>query len=107
MGKCHAACIGLNARLRACLTSASIGSPPPRASVAPSGLGQRLARLEGWIERDRVGLTAADLTPAQVEAITDAVRQAADHGDHVTPDQLTAGFTAIRAELAPMDNWFR
>ena len=83
----------------------SIGSPPPRASVAPSGLGQRLARLEGWIERDRVGLTAADLTPAQVEAITDAVRQAADHGDHVTPDQLTAGFTSIRAEHAPLDNW--
>ncbi len=133
LGKCYAACIGLNVRLRACLTSASIGSPPPWASVAPnrcilgrtaeerveatmsellalaginvtvtvafaafiwrnqvqaerrndaahaglsrridhlaesvgsriegltaevSGLGQRLARLEGWIERDRVG----------------------------------------------------
>ena len=48
-------------------------------------------------------LSAADLTPAQVEAITDAVRQAADHGDPVTPDQLTAGITAIRAELAALE----
>lgn len=48
-------------------------------------------------------LAAADLTPAQVEAITDAVRQAADHGDHVTPDQLSAGVTAIRAELAALE----
>ena len=48
-------------------------------------------------------LAAADLTPAQVEAITDAVRQAADHGDHVTPDQLGAGITAIRAELAALE----
>ena len=48
-------------------------------------------------------LAAADLTPAQVEAITDAVRQAADHGDHVTPDQLNAGITAIRAELAALE----
>ena len=28
-------------------------------------------------------LSEADLTPAQVDAITEAVRQAADHGDHV------------------------
>ena len=48
-------------------------------------------------------LSAADLTPAQVEAITDAVRQAADHGDHVTPDRLTAGLTSIRAELAAIE----
>ena len=48
-------------------------------------------------------MAAADLTPAQVEAITDAVRQAADHGDHVTPDQLNAGITVIRAELAALE----
>ena len=33
-------------------------------------------------------LTDAELTPAQADAITAAVRQAAEQGDHVTPDML-------------------
>lgn len=41
-------------------------------------------------------LTDADLTPAQADAITDAIRQAAEHGDHVTSETL-------RAELAAQD----
>ena len=35
--------------------------------------------------------SAADLTSAQVDATTEAVRQAADHGDHVTSEQFKAG----------------
>ena len=33
-------------------------------------------------------LTSAGLTPAQVDAITDAVRSAADHGDYATGADL-------------------
>lgn len=44
-------------------------------------------------------LTNAELTPAQVEAITDAVRQAAEHGCHVTPDRLAAELPAPEARI--------
>ena len=33
----------------------SVGSRIEGLTAEVSGLGQRLARLEGWIERDRVG----------------------------------------------------
>ena len=36
----------------------------------------------------------------QADAIADSVRQAADHGDHVTADQFTAGLAAL--ELRPI-----
>ena len=45
-------------------------------------------------------LREADLMPAQVDAITEAVRQAADHGDHVTSEQFKAGVAELRAEIA-------
>ena len=45
-------------------------------------------------------LTDAEFTPAQADAITNAIRQAAEHGDHVTSDQFTAGLAEIRAEIA-------
>ena len=45
-------------------------------------------------------LSEADLTPAQVDAITEAVRQAADHGDHVKFEQFKAGIAKLRTELA-------
>ena len=45
-------------------------------------------------------LREADLTPAQVDAITEAVRQAADHGDHVTSEQFKAGVAELRTEIA-------
>ena len=38
-------------------------------------------------------LTDAELTPAQADAITNAVRLAAEQGDHVTSDQFKAGLT--------------
>lgn len=44
-------------------------------------------------------LTAAKLTSEQADAITDAVRQAAEHGEHVTPDMLRAEIATLRADL--------
>ena len=43
-------------------------------------------------------LTAADFTPAQADAVTDALRLVAEHGDHVTSDQFRAGLAEMRAE---------
>ena len=48
-------------------------------------------------------LTAADFTPAQADALTDALRAAADQGDHVTADQFKAGQAEVRAEIANLD----
>jgi len=45
-------------------------------------------------------LTAADFTPAQADALTDAIRSAAEQGDHVTSDQFKAGQAELRAEIA-------
>lgn len=44
-------------------------------------------------------LTEAKLTSEQADAITDAVRQAAEHGEHVTPDMLRAEIATLRADL--------
>ncbi len=48
-------------------------------------------------------LTAADFTPAQADAITNAVRQAVDQGDQVTSDQFKAGLAEVRTEIANLD----
>ena len=48
-------------------------------------------------------LTQADFTPTQADAITDAVRLAAEHGDHVTRDQFKAGNAEVRTEIAGLD----
>ena len=45
-------------------------------------------------------LTAAEFTPAQADAITNAVRLAAEQGDHVTSDQFKAGLAEVRSEIA-------
>ena len=45
-------------------------------------------------------LTEAGLEPDQASAITDAVRQAAEHGDHVTPDRLDAKIADVMAAIA-------
>ena len=45
-------------------------------------------------------LTNAEFTPAQADAITDAVRQAAEQGDHVTSEQFKTGLAELRTELA-------
>ena len=45
-------------------------------------------------------LTDAGLEPEQASAITDAVHQAAGHGDHVTGDRLDARMADVLAAIA-------
>ena len=45
-------------------------------------------------------LTDSGLEPEQASAITDAVRQAAEHGNHVTPDRLDARIADVMAAIA-------
>ena len=44
-------------------------------------------------------LTGAGLTTEQADAITDAVRQAAEHGDHVTPETLRAEIATVHGAI--------
>ena len=44
-------------------------------------------------------LTDADFTPTQVDVLVNALRQAAEQGDHVTSDQFNAGLAEVRTEL--------
>ena len=44
-------------------------------------------------------LTAAGADPKLADAITDAVKQAAEHGDHVTRDMLRAERKGLEASL--------
>jgi predicted component of type VI protein secretion system len=48
-------------------------------------------------------LTEANFTPDQADALTDAIRQAAEQGDHVTSDQFKAGVSEVRTEIANLD----
>ena len=45
-------------------------------------------------------LTAADFTPAQADALTDALREVREEGDHVTSDQFKAGQAEVQTEIA-------
>lgn len=65
-------------------------SPP-----AASGI---LAHMLDTLEVAR-SLTDAKFTAAQANAITNAVRLAAEHGDHVTSDRFNAGLAEVRAEM--------
>ncbi|WP_419936890.1 coiled-coil domain-containing protein [Candidatus Palauibacter sp.] len=47
-------------------------------------------------------LTAADFTPAQADALTDALREFTEQGDHVTSDQFKAGQAEVRSEIAEL-----
>ena len=44
-------------------------------------------------------LTDAGADPKLADAITAAVREAADHGDHVTSDQFKAGLANLEARI--------
>ena len=44
-------------------------------------------------------LTESGIPPAQADAITAAVRQAAEHGDHGTADQFRAGMAEMETRL--------
>ena len=48
-------------------------------------------------------LTEAEFTPAQADAITNAVRLAAEHGNHVTSDEFKVGLAELRTEMAALD----
>ena len=43
-------------------------------------------------------LTAADFTPAQADALTDALRLVVEQGEHVTSDQFKVGMAEMRAQ---------
>ncbi|MCY4108648.1 MAG: DUF1640 domain-containing protein [Chloroflexi bacterium] len=47
-------------------------------------------------------LTAANFTPAQADALTDALREFTERGDHVTSDQFKAGQAEVRAEITEL-----
>jgi len=47
-------------------------------------------------------LTDAGIDPQHADALTDAIRQAADHGDHVTSEQFKAGLAELRTEIASL-----
>ena len=44
-------------------------------------------------------LTDAGIDPKHAVAITDAVRQAAEHSEHVTPEHLDAALAALEVRL--------
>ena len=45
-------------------------------------------------------LTDAGIERAQADAIADGIRQAAEHGEHVTPDQLNARIADVLAAIS-------
>jgi predicted transcriptional regulator len=45
-------------------------------------------------------LTDAGIERAQADAIADGIRQAAEHGEHVTPDQLDARVADVSAAIS-------
>lgn len=45
-------------------------------------------------------LTDAGIERAQADAIADGIRQAAEHGEHVTPDQLDARIADVLAAIS-------
>ena len=44
-------------------------------------------------------LTDAGIERTQAEVLADGMRQAAEHGEHVTPDMLRAEIAALRADM--------
>ena len=44
-------------------------------------------------------LTDAGIDRGHADALADAIRQAAEHGEHVTPDMLRAEIATLRADL--------
>ena len=79
----------------------SIDQPPK--TIQAARIPRRCAMMTGDPMFDSLAivrqLTAAGIEREQADAIADAVRQAADHGDHVTADQFTAGLAALELRL--------
>ena len=49
-------------------------------------------------------LTAGGFNREQADVLADAIRQAAEHGDHVTSDQFVAGISALETKLAATES---
>ena len=81
---------------------------PPRVDPSPTPAAPAAKKAGGAAEPRPMldthavarSLTAADFTPAQADALIDALRLAAEQGDHVTSDQFKAGQAEVRAEIA-------
>ena len=81
---------------------------PASASTETGGIHGVPARLEeedarmATLDTHAIArtLTDAGADPKLADAITAAVREAADHGDHVTPDQFRAGLADLDARIA-------
>ncbi len=49
-------------------------------------------------------LTAGGFDREQADVLADAIRQAAEHGDHVTGDQFAAGIAEIKVHFAAAES---
>ena len=74
---------------------------PARRALSREADGARLEGRMATLDTHAIArtLTDAGADPKLADAITAAVREAADHGDHVTPDQFKAGLAELEARL--------
>ena len=80
------------------ITSQPISSSRRRGSPRPRPGESKLMLDTHAVARS---LTAADFTPAQADAVTDALRLVVEQGEHVTSDQFKAGMAEMRTRVAP------
>ena len=66
-------------------------APPPDRTATPPEL--------AWWEFDIDDATEAGIDRAHADALADAIRQAAEHGEHVTPDMLDARIATAETRL--------
>ena len=49
-------------------------------------------------------LTDAGIDRGHADALADAIRQAAEHGEHVTPERFDAGIAELRTEITGLES---
>ena len=49
-------------------------------------------------------LTDAGIDRGHADALADAIRQAAEHGEHVTPERFDAGIAELRTEMTALES---
>ena len=49
-------------------------------------------------------LTKAGIDRGHADAVADAIRQAAEHGEHVTPERFDAGIADLRTEITALES---
>ena len=77
--------------------SAGGGNYEPRCCAGTRGRGSLELVFDSLTIARR--LTDAGLEREQADVLADAIRQAAEHGEHVTPDALRAELATLRADL--------